>query len=213
MSDSERILPGGRGEQADQIAQDESYDVRRRLDPLEDGWLVSTVGENIYTSLSSTSSVLTANQLMLFYSPDRVRRVLCREARLSVVTASAGATLRTALYIYDNREVHRRLVKVPGSEASFDASTTGRKTTRLSRDVELPIEAKLFIGFWSSSAAVEVEGSAPGVGASTVVRRRAISSVSAPLGTSYDFNQIATLDTAQGVPLVAYLSPDAMQVF
>lgn len=213
MSDAEQILPGGRGEQADPIAQDESYDVRRRLDPLKDGWLISTVGENIFTSLSSVASVLTANQLMLFYTPDRVRRVLCREARISVITAAAGATARTALYVYDNREKPRRVFKVPGSEATFDAASVGRKNITLSRDLELPIEAKLFIGFWSSSALIEVEGLAPGTTASPLLRRRAISSVAAPLGTSYDFNQIATLDTAQGVPFVAYLSPDAVQVF
>lgn len=217
MSDASKILPGGRGPHLGpdaQVNQDEAYDVRRRLEPLRDGWLISTVGENIYTHLDVTAVAFSANELAFYYIPDRVRRVLLREARLNVASAVASATMRSAIYIYDNRETQRRLVKLPGSESIFDCSSTGLKRVQLSRDIELPIEAKCFIGSWASSASIAVEGYQSGAGAAPrVIRQRAIAGVVPPLGNSYRFADIPVSSGAGDTPLIAYLSPDAVEVF
>lgn len=214
MSDAEPLLPGGRGELQDPLAQDESYDVRRRLDAPKDGWLISTVGENIYSHLDVTGVLATANQLSFFYVPDRTRRVLLRSARINVAAAVASSTYRAALYIYTHIESQRRLLKVPGSEVLFSGAATGLQETRMSRDIELPTEAKCFIAAWSSSAALALEGYQSGAGAAPrVLRRRAISSVTPPFGGSYALSKIPVADAAIDTPLIAYLSPDALEVF
>lgn len=211
------ILPGGYGEFFGPDAglnRDEAYDTRRRLDVPRNGWFLSTVGENIYTHQDLVGVTTVASQLSFFYIPDRMRRVLLREARINVLTADPASTVRTAIYLYDNYERQRRLVKIPASEVVFDSSTTGLKKITLARDIDIPTEAKLFLARWGSSAAAALEGYQSGAGvAPRVLQQRIIAGVVPPFASSYDFNQIARTNSAEDTPLIAYLSPDAVQVF
>lgn len=67
-------------------------------------------------------------------------------ATVSVTTLYAGSMVYSCIYQYSNNSRDYVLRKLPGSEASFSASTTGRKTYKLQRPVLLIPGALYFIG-------------------------------------------------------------------
>lgn len=208
-------LPGGRGERFGQdslVERDEAYELRRLLQRRGTGWFITTMGENVFPHFDVTGVNFTASQLQFFYIPDRFANTKVSEARLTVATLDAGSTLRSALYIMDKTPTHR-FVKIAGTEVVFDSSSTGLKKVTLGRQVDIPGNAKLFLGFWSSSAVTVVEGFQSGTaGDSRVVRQRAVAAVTAPLGYEY-FMNTTSLTTDNDAPWVVYLSPEAASIF
>jgi hypothetical protein len=198
---------GGRKGTDSYVDRAESRFVREATQPADDGWLVTTAGENVMNHLDVTGVLTGSNRLGLYYVPARSRNVWASEVRLMVAAAVASTTAEVAVFSYEGRIFK----KVPFTHALLDTSTTGLKTATLTQPALLAKDSVLFIGVVVRNAAVALEGFQSGT-ASTgrVCRARTMTEPSSPRGsyTLTDLSLAATQDT----PMVAYLSKEAALV-
>jgi hypothetical protein len=203
-----RGLPQGRGLRTDVqqfVTQGESDALRAGLLPSLTAWLISPVGEAINAN-SCGQVCFTANRLYLFHIPSATGVVQVNEARLRVISNLAASSVSAALYQYDF--INRRLVKMAGSEANFATTAIGRVTGNVKLDVQP--SARLFLGFWASHLAVEVEGFCSGI-TGRCFDNFYVPWTSSSLPASLPLSTL-TVDTEANTPMVLYLSKEAATV-
>ena len=82
-----RRNPGGHGirrGEDHQVGRGESEFIREALQPKEDGWVISPVGDNLRST--GSTAVATAGDLRLFAVPARATNVTVAHARIHVTT-------------------------------------------------------------------------------------------------------------------------------
>jgi len=140
-----RGLPFARGYREDQTSQQEAFDQRRRSEPLQNEWTITTgdvMGGG--TLVGGTSSVDT---LRLVRVPRRVRDLSATKVSLRVTVGAAGE-IQTAVYVYDSND--RSLNLVSGSGIAFDTATAARLTKEV--DFNFLADEQYFIANTVSSA-------------------------------------------------------------
>lgn len=202
------ILPGPRtpGLLRDDRISNEEDQARRLFElPKRDDWMLSTIGR---TAGLANRAALTANFVRFFYLGEQKAYLTLAQVRLNVTTLSAGQTVSAALYSYVNTDA-RYLVKVPGSEVLFSASSTGLKTVALPNLDALPL-GHIFAGIKASDNVVGVAGTA----APTASRGFPVFTYQDGAGTLVPrvLTSVLGKDYASIALDVMYLSPDATQV-
>lgn len=208
MVQIKRTNPGGQGLRRGPDAilnQNESNSIRNLLADLAGGWFLSPVGENIFGNYDPTGSTGMVSARFA-YMPDRRRIVRPYEARCSVTTQGlAGAILKTALFLY-TRSPSPQLVKLAGTDATFDVTTVGLKQTSLINPPDILPSQRLFLGYWSNDTTVVYQAWRAGPG-TTVARRLQLAATSV-FNPRYLISDLARV-TSSTIPAVLYLSQEA----
>ena len=155
-------LPHGRGIRrgADpRINQAESWASRsRELVPAHE-W----VFPGFPYALDGPTTPVTYSQSIVFgFLPQVTTALEATYARVRISTAQAGQHVRAALYRIEGSGAKKRFSRVPGTDVTFDASTTGLKDTRLPLTARLVPDEHYLLGFRSSHASVALPGMSPG---------------------------------------------------
>lgn len=210
MAQIRRALPGGKGLRTGENAyanQYESDDLRNALQPKAGGWILSPLGEAIYSSYDAVGATTTTNRIVFVYVPERTRIVRPAFARIGVNTAAAAATVKTALFVYQTAP-QAQFYKLPGTEATFDASATGQKSVALLSAPDVLPDSRLFIGVWSSDGTVVLNGMTIGPAVGHAISRLRIDDALA-FGPSYIIAAMTSSAATQTLPFAAYLSQTA----
>ena len=155
-------LPHGRGIRrgADpRINQAESWASRsRELVPANE-W----VFPGFPYALDGPTTLVTYSQNVVFgFLPHVTTALEAAYARVRVTTAQAGQHVRAALYRVEGSGSKKQFSRVPGTDVTFDASTTGLKDTKLPISARLVPGEHYLLGFRSSHASVALPGLSPG---------------------------------------------------
>lgn len=189
------------------ILNEEDAARRAREAPSRDNWLLGAVPVGMDVDDQTT---LSANLIRLYYLGQFSSHTQIAQARLNITTAAASQTVRAALYGYDSENQRgRRLVKMPDSEATFSAASTGVQTVNLGNDV-VTSPGRLFLGVKASNDAVGVGG----VSISAVSRTMPVYTYQDSAGAMVPVVEFSALSKSYtGKVLdVLYINHDAAQV-
>lgn len=121
MTQINRKLQGGRGQQLDQVGTLDSLSQRARDVNTSENHIVAagtSLGQAALYATVLSSTVVRFVPLPPIQSPMRVTR-----SRIVVDTAESSTTMSTALFVYSSQTATAR--QVPGSEAVFSLGTAG----------------------------------------------------------------------------------------
>jgi hypothetical protein len=99
--------------------------------------------------------------VVLRYLPMLNDAVELSHARSRVTTAEAGQSVRSAIYRAETRNGVRRFIRVPNTDAVFEAASTGIKDVELSGIVRLFPGERYLMAARSSHASVAMPGFNP----------------------------------------------------
>lgn len=195
-----------RGENA-HVAQEESFDRRKREIPDQRGWIFTQAMHPLHSTL--TDAAATRDSVRLLEIPKLDRDYLLTKAFIGVSAAVAGTVLYAAIYSYESRPEFK-IVKVAGAEVQFDTSATGRKEVSLSRRISLLRDEKYFMGTVATGGASDASVSSVGTFSSDLHQLFTLSDSSLPSEVRLD---TVTSTYATTTPCVMYISEEAARFF
>ncbi len=206
-----RRLPGGYGQRQGPdayLGNSESQYLREALIPREDGWIISTVGENFFSHIDVTGVLQTQDTLRLLWLPGCVSTTVVTQVRIGCAAAAVSSSVEVALYQYATNELRM----IPGTFMVFDTTGTGLKSRNLPLPVAIPANSRILVAVLARGGAPTLEGYQSGAGVSSrVLRFRAVTGHTAALKSTYKLSDLP-LSAAADAALVAYLSQDAANV-
>jgi hypothetical protein len=204
-------LPGGRARRIGPdaiVGQNEAFENRADQIPKFKRWGWGTSGD-LSTMLSHSVGALgAANTTYFALLPQLTNRVAVKYIRTRVTTNSAGNFLRVALYHLDADHIFRKLAATDGS---FPTDSTGIQTLTLQREIELSPTDGLFLGFNVTSVTPNFDTLPSNVTSLLPCLSRAETITTMP--TQAARTTLVNSGTATRIPLVAYLSTEAYQLF
>ena len=200
-------VPQGRGHRTgpDRVVDfNEAHDLRKRMAPGSQGWVLSTIDSPIANRHEQGNVV--KSEIRLFYLGQLTTNYTIAQSRIKVGTSDSGQTLTAALYVYNISSGN--MTKIGASQADFDLSSVVQVTHTYGVPFSLRAGARMFLGTVASggSGTAQVNSAVIHGGCSC----RTISGTLLPSNVE----RLEALSTGTGyVPGVVFLDVKAKDIF